>query len=432
MPTNRHSEASVKYLKKAEGSGAEITDEIRESVREIIDEVRSDGDQGIKSLTRKFDGVDLSEIEVTEAEIEEAKESISEKERAAIDYSIERVKEFAEAQKESLSNDFEAEFGDGIVCGHRSLPIESAGTYVPGGHFTHISSAVMSIVPAVVAGVYNIITCTPPREDGSVNAHQLYAMDQSGADSIYKIGGAQAVAAMTYGTDTVDPVDIVTGPGNVFVVEAKRQVYGEVDLDLLGGPTETLLLVDETTNPYVAAIDLLSQAEHTVSSQCVLISTDRDVADKVVEELKKALPDLETEETARTCWEKNGEIVLAEDVDEATKLADEYAIEHVQVMTQNPREIMDQLHNYGSVFLGHNAPVVFGDKITGPNHILPTAGTARFSGGCNVGSYMKTVTHQEISKEGAENLSEYGSLISEVEGMHGHKLSSDIRPVDRE
>ncbi|WP_265110783.1 histidinol dehydrogenase [Halosolutus halophilus] len=433
MPTNGKQQIeSREYLKKATGSAAEIEQWVKDSVSDILQEVRENGDSAILSFTEEFDDVVLEDVRVSQEEIDEAREMLSAEEKAVIDRSIERVANFAEAQKDAMKNDFESEFGDGIRCGQRTLPVSAAGTYVPGGNFTHIASAVMSITPATVAGVDRIVTCTPPREDGSVNAYQLYAMAESGVDEIYKIGGAQAIGAMAYGTESIDSVDIVTGPGNVFVVEAKRQVFGDVDLDLLPGPTETLIIADETTDPHVAAVDLLSQAEHTESSQCVLISTDEGVAEEILEEIEDFLPKLDTEETARKCWTKNGEVAVVTDYDQAAALANEYAIEHVQVMTENPRDLVENLKNYGSLFLGHNAPVVFGDKITGPNHILPTNGTARFNGGCNVGSYLKKVTHQEITPEGGEYLSSYGAKISELEGMHGHQLSAELRPVERD
>lgn len=420
------------YLKDAPDQSTEISKEVRDSVYDILSQVREEQDEGLKQLTKKFDDVDLDEFQVTDEEIREAEEELTEEEKERIDYCIERVRDFAEAQKESIDSDFEQEFGDGIRCGQRTLPVEAAGTYVPGGHFTHVSSAAMSIVPARAAGVERVITCTPPREDGSANAYQLYAIDQSGADEIYKIGGAQAIGAMAYGTESIDSVDVVTGPGNVFVFEAKRQVFGEVDLDLLPGPTEVLIVADETADPELVAVDLLSQAEHTETSQPVLISTDRETAEQTLEEIESLLPKLETEETARRCWEQNGEVVVVEGDDAATALADEYAIEHLQIMTDNPRELLGDLHHYGGAFLGDNAPVAFGDKITGPNHILPTHGTARFNGGCWVGAYMKTITHQELTPEGAAHLSEYAARISEMEGMHGHQLSAEYRPVDND
>lgn len=433
MPVNgKQQSVEAEYLKRAEGTAGEIEEWVKDSVQEILQTVREEGNSAILDYTEEFDNVELEDFRVTQSEIDEATNELSSEEKEVIDYSIERVANFAKAQKEAMTNDFEREFGEGIRCGQRTLPVAAAGTYVPGGNFVHIASAVMSITPAVVAGVDHVVTCTPPRSNGSVNKYQLYAMDQAGADEIYKIGGAQAVAAMAYGTESIKSVDVVTGPGNVFVVEAKRQVFGEVDLDLLPGPTETLIIADETTDPHVAAIDLLSQAEHTETSQCVLISTNHETAEQILEEVEKNFSELKTEETARVCWEENGDVAVVNSLDDAVELANDYAIEHVQVMTDEPRELVDGLTNYGSLFLGHNAPVAFGDKITGPNHILPTNGTARFNGGCNVGSYLKKVTHQEISSDGADHLSSYAAKISDLEGMHGHKLSAELRPVNQD
>ncbi|MBX0297475.1 histidinol dehydrogenase [Haloarcula nitratireducens] len=418
------------YVKEAPDQATEISKDVRDSVYDILSSVREDQDEAVRQLTAKFDGVEIDDFRVTDDEIQAAHEQLTDEEKERIDYSIERVRNFAEAQKASIDSDFEEEFGEGIRCGQRTLPVEAAGTYVPGGHFTHISSAPMSIVPARVAGVDRVITCTPPRPDGSANAYQLYAMDQSGADEIYKIGGAQAIGAMAYGTETVGSVDVVTGPGNVFVFEAKRQVFGEVDIDLLPGPTEVLIIADETADPEIVALDLLSQAEHTETSQSVLVTTDQGLAERTLEEIETWLPKLTTEETARTCWEENGEVIVVPDEEAAAAVSDEYAIEHVQIMTEAPREILEDLHHYGGAFLGHNAPVAFGDKVTGPDHILPTHGTARFNGGCWVGAYMKTITHQQLTPEGAAHLSDYAARISEMEGMHGHQLSAERRPVD--
>ena len=428
-PDSTISTDKIELLKHADDPSTEISKSVRDSVYDIVEQVRENGDEAVVRLTAKFDDVELDRLRVTEEEKREAAAALDEDEKEAIDVSLDRIREFAEAQKDVLVDDFEREFGEGITCGQRTLPLQSAGTYVPGGNFVHVATAAMSIVPAVVAGVERIVTCTPPRPDGSTNPYQLYTMDAAGANEVYTIGGAQAIGAMAHGTETVEPVDIVAGPGNVFVVEAKRQVFGEVDLDLLGGPTEVLIIADETADPYVVAVDLLSQAEHTDSSRPVLIATDRDIAEETLTEIEGVLREFETEETARECWERNGEVLLVDDLDAATSLANEYAMEHLQVLTRNPRDIVDDLVNYGSLFLGDNAPVVFGDKITGPNHILPTHTTARFSGGCNVGSYLKKVTHQELTPEGAEDLADYAATISAIEGMDGHRLSANLRPI---
>jgi histidinol dehydrogenase/sulfopropanediol 3-dehydrogenase len=418
------------HLKRSEEESTETPKEVRDSVYDILERVRAEGDGAIHDLTRKFDEVDLDQFQVPQADVDAAADQLSADERETIDYAVERVRDFAEAQFETIDDDFEREFGDGISCGQRTLPLEAAGTYVPGGNYTHIASIPMSVVPAKVAGVERVVTCTPPQADGSADPYQLYAMDQAGVDEIYTIGGAQAIGAMAYGTESIDPVDVVAGPGNVFVVEAKRQVFGQVDLDLLPGPTDVLVLADETADPEIVAIDLLSQAEHTATSRPKLVSTDEALAEAVLDEIEAVLPTLETQELARECWERMGEVVVVDDYDAATTLANEMAMEHLQVMTENPRELVSDLRNYGSLFLGENAPVTFGDKVTGPNHILPTHGTARFTGGCWVGTYLKTVTHQELTPGGAAHLSPYAAAISELEGMDGHRLSAARRPID--
>jgi histidinol dehydrogenase/sulfopropanediol 3-dehydrogenase len=285
----------------------------------------------------------------------------------------------------------------------------------------------MSIVPADIAGVDKIVTCAPPQPDGTIQSAQLYAMDQAGADEIYCIGGAQAIGAMAYGTETVPSVAKVTGPGNVFTTEAKRQVYGHVGIDFLAGPSEVLILADETADPELIATDLLAQAEHDPNSRPILVSTDETIARDAMAELSEQLPALETEETARECWENNGEVIVANDMEAAVETANEYAIEHLQVMTDEPRELMDDLYNYGSLFLGDHSPVVFGDKAVGTNHSLPTLEVARYNGGIWVGTYLKTLTHQQATAEGAAGIAPHAATICEIEGTHAHRLSAEAR-----
>ncbi|MEF8806980.1 histidinol dehydrogenase [Natronomonas sp.] len=417
---------STESLKSASEASLEIPQDVTKSVRDIVDTVRERGDEGVRELTEKFDGVEREALRVSDDEIDAAAESLTDAERRAIDNTIENVREFHEAQFSNLDG-FEREFGEGITLGTRLVPVERAGVYVPGGRKPLVAAPAMTIVPATVVGVDTVVACAPPQSDGSVQAAQLYAMDQAGADEIYVAGGAQAIASMAYGTETIPSVDEITGPGNVYVIEAKRQVFGHVGIDFLAGPTEVLIIADGTADPALVATDLLAQAEHDPRSRAILVATDRDIAEATVDELHAQLPALDTEEVAGECWEENGEVVLADDLDSAASVANDYAPEHLQVMTDDPRGLLEDLHNYGSLFLGHHAPVVFGDKAVGTNHTLPTLEVAKYSGGINVTTYLKVLTHQELTAEGADDIAPWAAKICEIEGTHAHQISAEKR-----
>ncbi|WP_331236087.1 histidinol dehydrogenase [Natronorarus salvus] len=419
------------YLKETERPSLEVAQEVTESVAEIVASVRDGGDEALFDLTEKFDGVTRDAVRVSESEIEAAYDSLSGDDREAIDETIANVRTFHEEQREHVEG-FEREFGDGIVLGQRVVPVETAGVYVPGGRYPLVASPAMTIVPAVVAGVDRIVACAPPQDDGTIQPAQLYAMDRAGADEVYCAGGAQAIAAMAYGTESVPSVDVVTGPGNVYTTEAKRQVFGRVGIDFLAGPTEVLILVDETADPALVATDVLAQAEHDTESRAILVSTDEATARETIEEIERQLPDLPTEEIARESWKTNGEVVVAEDDETAIEVANEYAMEHLQVMADEPRRFFDGLRNYGSLFLGHHSPVVFGDKAVGTNHCLPTLEVARYSGGIWVGTYLKTLTHQQLTADGAASIAPHAAKICELEGTHAHRFSAEARFGDDE
>jgi histidinol dehydrogenase/sulfopropanediol 3-dehydrogenase len=423
--------ADYEFLKEAENASLEIPHDVTESVRDIVDTVRESGDDGVRELTRTFDEVDREALRVSDAEIEAAAEALTEAERRTIDNTIENVHEFHEEQFAHLDG-FEKEFEPGVTLGTRLLPVETAGVYVPGGRHPLVAAPAMTIVPAKVVGVETVVACAPPQPDGSVQPAQLYAMDRAGADEVYVAGGAQAVAAMAYGTETIPSVDKITGPGNIFVIEAKRQVYGRVGIDFLAGPTEVLVIADGTSDPEMIAADLLAQAEHDPRSRPILVVTDEGVAESIEEALYAQLPALRTEETARECWEDNGEIVLAADLAEAAEIANDYAIEHLQVMVDEPRQLIDDLHEYGSLFLGHDAPVVFGDKAVGTNHTLPTLEVAKYSGGVNVTTYLRVLTHQELTPEGADSIAPWAASICKLEGTHAHQVSAEKRIISDE
>jgi histidinol dehydrogenase/sulfopropanediol 3-dehydrogenase len=423
--------ADYEFLKEAENASLEIPHDVTESVRDIVDTVRESGDDGVRELTRTFDEVDREALRVSDKEIEAAAEALTEAERRTIDNTIENVREFHEEQFAHLDG-FEKEFEPGVTLGTRLLPVETAGVYVPGGRHPLVAAPAMTIVPAKVVGVETVVACAPPQPDGSVQPAQLYAMDRAGADEVYVAGGAQAVAAMAYGTETIPSVDKITGPGNIFVIEAKRQVYGRVGIDFLAGPTEVLVIADGTSDPEMVAADLLAQAEHDPRSRPILVVTDEGVAESTEEALYAQLPALRTEETARECWEDNGEIVLAADLAEAAEIANDYAIEHLQVMVDEPRRLIDDLHEYGSLFLGHDAPVVFGDKAVGTNHTLPTLEVAKYSGGVNVTTYLRVLTHQELTPEGADSIAPWAASICKLEGTHAHQVSAEKRIISDE
>lgn len=421
--------ANVEYLKEAGSASIEIDQEVVESVQDILGEVRERGDEAVHEFTEKFDGVERERFRVSDEEIEAAGEELSAEDREAIDNTIANVREFHEEQREHIEG-FEREFEEGVTLGQRVVPVESAGTYVPGGRHPLVAAPAMSIVPAKVAGVERVITCAPPQENGTIQPAQLYAMDQAGADEIYCIGGAQAIGAMAYGTDSVPDVSKVTGPGNVFVTEAKRQAFGHVGIDFLAGPSEVLLFVDETADPELVATDLLAQAEHDPNSRPILVSTDQETAEASVEAFHDGLSEIRTADVAEECWENNGEVVVAETMDDALEVVNDYAIEHLQVMIDEPRSVMDELHNYGSLFLGDHSPVVFGDKAVGTNHSLPTLEVAKYSGGITVNTYLKVLTHQEATEEGAARIAPWAAKICELEGTHAHQLSAEARLRD--
>lgn len=416
----------VDYLKESGESSLGIDEAVSETVREIRTDVRDRGDEAIAEYTKKFDDVEREDVRVSESEIRNAAASLDESERQAIDYTIENVWDFHSEQAGHLT-EFESEFKPGVTLGQRVIPVDSAGVYVPGGRHPLVAAPAMTIVPAVVAGVDHIVALAPPQADGTITPAQLYAMDQAGADEIYCVGGAQAIAGMAYGTETIPAVDLITGPGNVFTTEAKRQVFGHVGIDFLAGPTEVLIIADETADPELVATDLLAQAEHDPNSRAVLISLSETLAADTIDALEAQLPELGTEETARASWEDNGEVAVVPDRATAVALANDYAMEHLQVMSDEPRTYMDGLRNYGSLFLGHHAPVVFGDKVVGTNHSLPTLEVARYSSGIWVGTYLKTPTHQQLTSAGASRLAPWASKICELEGTEAHRLSADAR-----
>jgi len=328
--------------------------------------------------------------------------------------------------------EFEKEIAPGMKMGQRIIPVESAGCYVPAGRYPCLTSAVMSVMPAKAAGVKRIVTCSPPDRSGGINPGILYSMWKMGVDEIYCVGGAQAIGAMAFGTETIAPVDFVVGPGNKFVAEAKRQIFGTVGIDFLAGPSECLVLADHTGNVEYIAADLLAQCEHDPNARGCLVTTSETLARKVLDEIEVQLKQRTTEAVARASWENKGTVVVANTLQDAAQYANEYAPEHLEVHTEHPREVLGMLKNYGSLFLGERTPEVYADKIAGPNHILPTGAAARYTGGLWVGMFLKVITHMEVDDPASLKLAKYTVTQSTFEGMDAHRNAAAIRLRDLE
>lgn len=399
---------------------------VRQTVTEVIADVRERGDAAVREYSEKFDNWSPESFRLSEQQIAEIVATVPEQALLDIKTVQERVRAFAVHQRNSLS-DFEVETEPGVFLGQKNIPVSSAGAYVPGGRYPLVASAHMTVVTAKVAGVERVTACTPPIR-GEIPAATVAALHLAGADEIFLLGGTQAVAALAIGTDTIGKVDMLAGPGNAFVAEAKRQLFGEVGIDLFAGPTEVLVIADDAADPFTVAVDLLSQAEHGPDSPAVLITTSESVARQVMSQIDTLLVDMPTADFAEPAWRNHGEVVVVDDLDAAYRLADRYASEHVQILTRNPREALEKMRNYGALFLGEGTCVSYGDKVIGTNHTLPTRGAANYTGGLWVGKYLKTVTYQEVTDPAAS--AALGTLCgraARVESFEGHARSGDIR-----
>jgi sulfopropanediol 3-dehydrogenase len=396
------------------------------TVAGIIADVRAGGDDAVREHSARLDNWSPDSFRLSAQQIEEIVATVPAQAIDDIDFAQEQVRNFARHQRESLA-DFEVETLPGVLLGQRNIPIAAAGAYIPGGRFPLTASAHMTIVTAKVAGVSRVAACTPPIR-GEIPAATVAAMARAGADEIYLLGGVQAIAALAIGTQTIAPVDLIAGPGNAFVAEAKRQLFGEVGIDLLAGPTEILVIADATADPFTVAVDLLSQAEHGPDSPAVLITTSAELASEVAGLIDRILPGMPTVDFAGPAWRDYGQIYLVDDLAAGYDLADSIASEHVEVLTENPREALARLRNYGALFLGAGTCVSYGDKVIGTNHVLPTRRTARYGGGLWVGKYLKTVTYQEVTDPVASaRLGEVCGRAARVEMFEGHARSGDIR-----
>lgn len=402
-----------------------IDQKVRHTVESILDEVKLRGDAAVRELSAKFDQWSPQSFRLSKPDIEAILATVSPGTVADIKFAQAQIRNFAEHQRAAIQ-DIEVETLSGVRLGHKNIPVESVGCYVPGGRYPMVASAHMSIVTARTAGVRRVIACTPPNQ-GKPHPETIAAMVLGGADEIYVLGGVQAIAAMALGTETISPVDMLCGPGNAYVAEAKRQLFGRIGIDLFAGPTEILVVADESADVEMIATDLLGQAEHGPTSPATCITTSRAIAEGLPAEIERQLKVLPTADIASVAWRDYGEIILVDSLEEAVVEADRVAAEHVEVLTRNPRYFLEHMRNYGALFLGPETNVSYGDKVIGTNHTLPTLGAARYTGGLWVGKFLKTCTYQEITREASVVIGEYCSRLCAIERFWGHKEQADLR-----
>jgi sulfopropanediol 3-dehydrogenase len=418
----------VKYLKQAPSKSFADTShtDVAERVGQIIAEIRSDGDVAVRKYAELFDKQTLESFRLSDEQIEEIMGRLDQQVIDDIVFVQNQVRTFAQAQRNSMQ-DIEVETLPGVYLGHRHVPVQAAGAYIPGGKYPLTASAHMTIITAKVAGVPRVVACTPPIR-GEIPAATIAAMKLAGADEIYLLGGVQAVASMAIGTESMARVDMIAGPGNAYVAEAKRQLFGEIGIDLFAGPTEILIIADAQADPFTIAVDLLSQAEHGPDSPAILVTTSEELARQAMEYIERILPEMPTKDFAEPAWRNWGQVVVVDDLDEAYQLGNHLAAEHVQIFTADPTLALDKMHNYGALFLGEKTCVSYGDKVIGTNHVLPTLGAARYTGGLWVGKYLKTVTYQVVEND--QSSAELGKVLgraARVELFEGHARSGDLR-----
>ena len=418
----------ARWLKRGKdvAARAEADRQVRATVETILGDIEARGDDAVRDLSRKFDGWDRPDFRLSQAEIDACMAELSDQDLTDIAFAQTQVQNFAEKQKATML-ELEVETLPGVILGHRHVPIASVGCYVPGGKYPLLASAHMSVLTAKVAGCGRVITCAPPF-GGKAAPAIVAAQHMAGADEIYVLGGVQAIGAMAIGTASIKPVDMLVGPGNAFVAEAKRQLYGKVGIDLFAGPTETLIIADETVDGELCATDLLGQAEHGPTTPAILLTNSEKLARDTIAEVERLLAILPTGETARKSWTDFGEVIVCDSYDEMLAEADRIASEHVQVMTDRDMWFRDNLSNFGALFLGPRTNVAYGDKVIGTNHTLPTMKAARYTGGLWVGKFMKTCTWQTVTTdEASAMIGEYGSRLSMLEGFAGHAEQANIR-----
>ena len=419
---------AIYYLKKGKTAEDKAIDDakVSEVVKNTLKVIEDQGDAAVREFSEKFDNYSPKSYKLSLAEIDSLIANVSDRDMKDIQFAQEQVRNFAQAQRDSMQ-DIEVETMPGVILGHKNIPVQSVGCYVPAGKFPMVASAHMSVVTASVAKVPRIVACTPPYQ-GQPNAAVIAAMHLGGAHEIYVIGGIQAVGAMALGTETIDPVDMLVGPGNAYVAEAKRQLFGRVGIDLFAGPTETMVIADETVDAELCATDLLGQAEHGYNSPAVLVTNSQKLADETLNEIDRILAILPTADTAGVSWEQYGEVVVCDTYDEMLLVANEIASEHVQVMTDRDDWFLENMHSYGALFLGPRTNVSNGDKVIGTNHTLPTKKAGRYTGGLWVGKYLKTHSYQKITTdEAAVKIGRYCSRLCMLESFVGHAEQANIR-----
>ncbi len=418
---------AIQYLKRGKTveQKADADAKVQDVVRGLLADINERKDAAVRELSQKFDNWNPDEFKLSPAQIQRVVDSLPAQAVSDIKFAQAQVRNFAQAQRAALQ-DVEVETLPGVVLGHKNIPVNRVGCYVPGGRYPMVASAHMSVVTAKTAGVKRIIACTPPIK-GELPAATIAAMHFGGADDIYILGGVQALAAMAYGALGIDPVDMIVGPGNAYVAEAKRQLFGLVGIDLLAGPTEVLVVADETADAEMCAVDLLGQAEHGPTSPAVLLTTSRSLAESIEAEIGRQLEALPTADLAGVAWRDYGEVILVDTDEEMVQVADEIASEHVEILTRDPDYFLQNMTNYGALFLGPETNVAYGDKVIGTNHTLPTKKAGRYTGGLWVGKFIKTVTYQRVTEEASALIGEYGSRLCDLEGFMGHKEQCDLR-----
>lgn len=418
----------MKFLKRAKERTVSTTPELRRGVADIIEDVREHGDDALKRYNQKFDGCGRAELRVTGEEIARAYSEVSAADVEDIRRAAANIRAFAEAQRETLGELPAFSPSPGVTLGHRNIPVRACACYVPGGGYPLYSTALMLAVPAKVAGVARVTACSPVMKGtDSIHPKTLVAMDVAGVDEIYAVGGAHAIAAFSYGTGQIQPVDLIVGPGNSYVTEAKRQCYGQVGIDFVAGPSEVLVIADDTAEADLIATDLLAQSEHDRVAQGIVVTTSEEMGRKIIAEVERQLEDLETAEIARSSWNDYGEVIVVDSLEEAVAMTNERAPEHLEVQVADSDALTPLLYNYGSLFVGRYTAEVFGDYASGTNHTLPTLRAARYTGGVWVGTFLKTCTHQTFTREAMLEMAQLVSRMARGEGLIAHARAAENR-----
>ena len=419
---------AIKYIKKADKTASTDEVETRQRVQDILKDIEQKRDEGIREISRKFDKYE-GDVVISREKIEAVIKSLDQKVKDDVQFSYDRVRKFAEHQLKHLNNNFEVELSPGLFAGQKLIPVNSVGCYVPGGRYNNIASAVMSITTAKVAGVKNVIAASPPKDENGANPIIIYTANLCGADVIMNVGGIAAIGAFAYGCFGNPEVDMIVGPGNQYVAEAKRLLFGKVGIDLFAGPTEIGIIADHAADQEIIAADLVGQAEHGPNSPAWLYTTDQSLCDYVIKRVPELIAELPetSRNNADAAWRDYGEVVLCDTNEELCQVSDEYAPEHLEVQAENLDWWSEKLQNYGSLFLGEETTVAYGDKCSGPNHILPTKGAAKYTGGLYVGKFIKTVTFQRMTKESNKEVGAAAARISRLEGMEAHARTGDVR-----